>query len=359
MPFNVPTLEQAVQRARARLRAEMPGTDAAIFPNTEYVEAKVRGGDAWELYQFLAWISRQRFATTADGDMLDAHAGQYGLTRNAATQAHGKVAIHGTPGHFVATGALVERSDGVAFATLDDLVLSSSGSGVVAVQAVATGPGSNTVGGAELEPDVGGSDITRIVVEPDGIGGGADIEDDESFRARLLLRLRYPPHGGAAHDYVFWALSISGISRVWVDPLAYGPGTVGVWVMAEGNGTAHGLPSPTNVQDVQDYIDSVKPVTARAIVQAPIPAVIDVRVQGVSGVTPALDQAVRTELADVFRRQVQVSMPGAPFALRANLLWQAVARATRDSAHTIGLPAGDLAMPPGYIPVLGTVCYVE
>jgi hypothetical protein len=66
---------------------------------------------------------------------------------------------------------------------------------------------------------------------------------------------------------------------------------------------------------------------------------------------------ISNEIKDVFRRQVQVSLPGVPFTLTANVLWQAVARATAASLHRLRLPAGDVQIPAGFIPVLGTICY--
>ena len=41
----------------------------------------------------------------------------------------------------------------------------------------------------------------------------ADEETLESLRERLLNRLRLPPLGGSANDYVTWAKEVAGVTR--------------------------------------------------------------------------------------------------------------------------------------------------
>lgn len=358
MSYPVPTLAEAVQRARERNRAELPGTDAAIWPNTQAVAAKVLGGEAFELYGFLQWIARQKFATSADGDMLDAIGEQYGVGRRPATYAAGHLTVTGTPLYTLTQGQRLARADDLEYIVDADTAIGPSGQASVPVTAAATGPDYNLEAAAALTLTRTTDEVTAIVTDANGIGGGFDTEDHESYRARILFRLRYPPHGGAVHDYVAWALSIPGVTRVWVDALAYGPGTVGVWFVCDNNGSAYGIPRGTDVEAVQDFINAVKPVTARVLVRAPEPAPIAVRLSGITNPTTALQGRIKVELLDVLRRDGQCSMPNAPFTLRPNLLWQAVARATGDAVHAVDVPALPVLMPVGYLPVLGAICYV-
>ncbi len=358
MSYPVPSLEQAVRRSRERLRAEMPGTDAAIWPNTQAVNAKVTGGEAFELYGFIEWVAKQRSATSADGDMLDPIGAQYAVPRRPATFAAGVVNVSGQPLFTLTTGQALTRSDGVQFLVDVDTAIGPGGTAAVPVTAAGTGAGYNTDAGALLETTFATDQIAEIIVGPDGIGGGADVEDHESYRARILFRLRYPPHGGAAHDYVRWALEISGVTRVWVDPLAYGPGTVGVWVMADNNGTPYGVPRNGELAAVAAYIEGERPGTARVVLRAPLIAPLHVQISGVPNPTTSLQQRIEIELRDALRRSAPVSVPNAPFTLRRNLLWQAVARATGDAAHAIDIPSADVPMPVGYLPALERICFV-
>lgn len=358
MPYQTPTLEELITRGRERHRSELPGTDAFLWPNTEHVFLTAVGGIVHEAIQYLDWIKRQRFALEADGDQLDEHGRQFDLPRRDAAVAHGTVRVTGTPGTLLADKLELARSDGARFFGVGSAVIPLDGTIDLPVQAGLVGPDGNTIAGAEFVPAIAEPAITSIVVGADGIGGGTNIESDDSYRDRILFRMRYPPRGGAPHDYVAWALTVPGVTRVWVDPLAYGPGTVGVWCMADGNG-ARGIPSPVMIGDVAAYIAAHKPVTAKVFVTAPAPAQIDVRIDGIGIPKPAVRDAISAELAMVFSRLVHVSLPTAPYALPRNLLWQAVARATGSAAHRITIPSNeDVAMLPGFVPVLGVIQYV-
>jgi uncharacterized phage protein gp47/JayE len=63
--------------------------------------------------------------------------------------------------------------------------------------------------------------------------GGTDQETDDELRLRVLTRIRQPPMGGDADDYVAWALAVPGVTRAWCSPLEMGIGTVTVRVMCD------------------------------------------------------------------------------------------------------------------------------
>jgi uncharacterized phage protein gp47/JayE len=333
----------------------MPGTDAFLWPNTEFVFMRSVAGMVHMNMQYLEWISRQRFATTADGDELDNHGRPWGLTRKAATKASGNVVVTGTALQTITAGTLMQRSDGVQFAVVADITLDTFGAGTGLVEAVVAGAAGNTAINAAMTLVEADAAITDIAVDEIGIGSGADNENDESYRARILFRMRNPPRGGSQSDYVAWAWSVAGVTRVWVDPLAYGPGTVALWFMSDGS-TANGIPTATLVQDVDDYIETVRPATARVIVAAPLAAEINIKI---AGITPseATQALIEAELSDLFRRRVDPSMPSKAFTLRNSAIWQAVARITGDSTHTIAQPL-DTTFATGYIPVMGSICYI-
>ena len=105
--------------------------------------------------------------------------------------------------------------------------------------------------------------------------GGTDAENDASLLSRLLERIRRPPAGGNRHDYKNWALSVDGVSSAYVYPLRRGLGTVDVAITS-----ANQLPSAETLAAVQNYIDAVRPVTAKNVrVLAPDITRVDVRVR--------------------------------------------------------------------------------
>ena len=101
--------------------------------------------------------------------------------------------------------------------------------------------------------------------------GGVDLESDAALLARLLFRLRNPPHGGAAHDYYIWATEVAGISAAYVYSNRRGLGTTDVIILAAG-----GVPSGPLITTVQAHVDSVRPVQADVLVLGPTQILVPV-----------------------------------------------------------------------------------
>ena len=115
----------------------------------------------------------------------------------------------------------------------------------------------------------------------EGCHRGSDIEDIESLRERVLFRKSEPPMGGAKHDYVAWALSVAGVTRAWCLPHADGLGTIGVLFVRDDDDNF--IPDAAEVQAVQDYIESVRPVTASSVyVAAPTPVAVDFTLKNIT-----------------------------------------------------------------------------
>lgn len=355
MAYTVPSFEELLTLAQERHRAEMPGTDAFLWPNTEFVLMRAVAGMVHMNFEYLNWIKNQRFAHLADGDELDNHGRPWGLTRKPATRAKGYILVVGTPSQTLLAGVLVQRSDGVQFTLLDDVTADTFGNGKVRVEAVDAGSAGNTDASAELALVDADDAFTSVKVDEIGLGTGADTENDESFRARVLFRLRNPPRGGSEADYVSWATSVPGVTRVWVENLAFGPGSVGLWFMTDG-ASPSGIPSAPAIESLQDYIDTVRPETARAIVLAPTAAMIDVRIGGIAP-SETQQRYIEAELRNVFRRRVAPTMPKSVYTLRSSMLWSAVARITGDTTHRILVPE-DVELPLNHIPALGSICYI-
>ena len=358
MPFSVPTLTDLAKRAATAFRSNLKGSDAALWPNNVAVSAKVMAGAVWEAFSFLDYISRQAFAATAEGQWIERHAAEYGMARLAATYALGSITLAGDNGVTVPAGLILVRADGVEYETTTSGVTAS---GTVTVKATArtAGKTGNAASGVALALS---APLDRIssdaTVAAAGIGSGADTESDESLRQRVLFRKRMPPHGGAAHDYVAWAREINGVTRVFVDPVtAVNERTsVGVYILMD-DLYVDGIPQAADVAAVAAHIDALRPAGAIVAVEAPGALTIDVRIDDLAPDTAAVRDAVALELADLFRRAMRVSTLTDPYTLRVSKLWEAVSRAAGEDSHRIELPGGDVVVPPGYVPVLGTLVF--
>lgn len=357
MPFEKPSLQEQVEAARRAFRGELPGTDAWAWPNNINVSAKVMGGMAHMILMWLDYIAQQRWVHLADGEFLDKFGIDYGMPRVAASYARGYVDMEGTVDAVIPAGLTIVRADGLEYEVTTGGVVGGGGTVSLYVTAKNTGSDYNAEAGLPVSLNATYENLTGSgEVAAEGIGLGASEESDESYRERLLWRLRMPPHGGAAHDYVAWAREIAGVSRVFVDPLADGPGTVTVYFLMD-ELYANGVPQAADVQAVQDYIDEVRPVTAVVTVAAPTPVAVNIEIGSLSPSTTEVQDAIALELADMFKREALVSTASAPFTLYRSKIWQAIANATGEDRHVLLAPATDVLYSEAELPVLGTVSY--
>lgn len=366
MPFSIPTLKALAERTAGAFRANLKGSDARLWPNNVAVSAKVMAGAVWEAFSFLDYISRQINKTTAEGIFLERHAADYGLAKLPAAHAEGLAIIRADTGVAVPAGLMLTRADGVVYDSLTGGLTTAAvsppsgapaGEVLVEIRARVAGRAGNTYPGVGLVIAAPPARISaEAAVASTGIGAGADIESDEGLRSRLLFRLRNPPHGGAAHDYVIWSREVAGVTRVYVDPVTStnGRGSVGVYILMDDT-YPNGIPQAADIARVAAYVDDLRPAGALVEMAAPSPVPVNVTIAALRPDTATVRDAVRAELAELFRHDVPVSTMTAPYTLRVSKLWEAISIASGEDSHTLSLPAADVVIPAGSIATLGTV----
>ncbi|WP_172672131.1 baseplate J/gp47 family protein, partial [Yersinia enterocolitica] len=93
----------------------------------------------------------------------------------------------------------------------------------------------NADAGTSLTLDVAIDGVLSVATATVKISGGADIESEDAFRSRMLLAYQNTPQGGNDTDYRGWALAVPGVTRCWVKRRLQGVGTVGIYIMCDGN----------------------------------------------------------------------------------------------------------------------------
>ena len=376
--FAIPTLGDLTARARAAFRANLPGSDAWLWPNNVNPSAKVMAGVVHETFGFADYVQQQKFAVTADSDGLDLHGAEIGLGRESAKSAAGSIAVVTTDGVTVAVGAVFQRGDGVQYKATAQVVSLTAGTMSIPVLAVSAGSTTNAIAATPLTILSGVTDANgdaTAAVDSNGLTGGADIEPDgapfttdlRTYRGCILFRKRNPPQGGAPSDYVLWATAIPGVTRVFVERLWAGFGTVRVFPLMD-DLYADGIPHAGDISTIRNYIGTVAPSGAVVSIVAPSPVVTNLTIAGLTPSTPAIKNAVLAELRATFRRLSAVAgndsgIGGMPFlAVPASfaLIWleQAIANATGVTRATLTAPSSDIALTAGQIATLGTVTYV-
>lgn len=362
MPFIIDTVQALATRARNAFRSELQGADAWVSPNNVNVSAKVFAGVAWALFGALARIDKNRFIMSADPESVTRYGAEYGLSQNGKTYAAGSIDVVCTSPFVVPAGTTFYYDSGntsLAYATTVSVSTPSypvplASTITVPVVCSTAGKTGNLIAGTPVTTALTG--VTSATVNALAIGGGTDGESNDDFRLRVLGRRRQVPAGGSAGDYVAWAKEVSGVTRAWCEGNAYGPGTVGLWFLMDDT-YAYGIPTPTDVTNVQAYINARAPVTAKPIVAAPVAVNVDVVVRGLTPNSASVQSAASLEVLSVFRRMVGVSVPSAPTTLYMSWLWRAVSNAAGEQHHTILTPSADQTYSTGQLPVLRSISY--
>lgn len=352
MPFVLPTLGEIRRITRDNVSAYLPGADAGVPNSNLRAITEADAGNAALLLLYLAQMAREMLPDTAE-DFLDRHADIWlSQPRKAATFAVGTIRLTGLAGIVVPALARFRSAAGVEYQTLADVTL-GTGPVDVAAEALTEGTVGNLAQGASLGivvAQTGLDGVARVAI----MTGGTNAESDEDLRARVLDRIKNPPHGGNGNDWRAWALEVPGVTRAWVAPNEMGVGTVSVRVMLdELRADAGGFPTPDDLAAVREHIDPVRPVTVKEWwALSPIAQPHNLKIGNLSAATAATRAAINRELRAAYRERAE---PGAVF-WRA---WadEAISRAIGEEYHTI--EATDLVpLSAGHMAVLGTVQYV-
>jgi len=350
MPFSTPTVAELIARIEQDLAARLGVEIPQVRRTNAAVVARVMAMTGFTLVEYQRFIAEQIIVDTAEAEFLARWATVWGVDRVAAAAAAGDVTITGTDGTEIPAATLLQRADGIEYAT-DALATIAAGTATIAVTATAPGAAGNALAAEILDlvsPIAGAA--SQATVDVGGLAGGADEESDSALRARLLDRIRQPPHGGASFDYVKWALEVPGVTRAWVSALELGAGTVVVRFVMDGKaGTI--IPDAGEVATVQAYIDPLRPVTAEVTVAAPVPVALDPAIT----LTPnnaTVQAAVEAELEDLLLRE---AVPGGTILL--SHLREAISIAAGETDHVMTAPVADVTHATGEIAVLGAIAW--
>ena len=230
------------------------------------------------LYIQADWLSRQAFPQTAEGDYLDYHAQLRSLERKPAAAAQGVVRF--TAGEVmdaprdIPQGTVCMTAGLVRFETTEPVVLQAGELTAEApVRALEPGAAGNVAAGAILSMAVAPAGIS-VCVNPQPCVGGADREDDEALRERVLDTFKRLPNGANAAFYEQGALSFDQVAAAAVVARPRGVGSVDV-VPA----TLTGLPGDDLLKELQAYFEARREIAVDVLVRAPETQPVDLSVQ--------------------------------------------------------------------------------
>ena len=200
------------------------------------------------------------FPMWAWGEWLDLHGVSAKVTRKQASRASGHVTVTGIAGTIIEEGTVfctegTTDVESVEFATTEETTIPEQGTVDIPVASVLTGATYNVTRNTVTLQKQPNENITSVTNE-NPIRGGTDEEDDDTYRERILEKLRSAEVSfvGCDADYVRWAKEVSGVGSAVVEPEWKGPGTVKV-VVADPDGNAVG---EETLKAVENYIVSPK-----------------------------------------------------------------------------------------------------
>ena len=374
MPWETPTLREVRSLVRDAIRATLPGADATVPNSVLRVLSDVQGATCHLNLQYLDWLALQLMVDTSETEWLDRHGyiwlqnSDGTMGRKGPTAARGAVTFTGVAGTIVPDATLLTTAvaGGVGYETTEEIVIGTEPS-PARVRALDPGTIGNQIAGATLSvaSTVPGADLATTVVV---MTGGTDLETDDQLRMRILQRIRHPPAGGSAEDYVRWALAVPGVTRAWCSPLSMGMGTISIRVMmdnlrATDDPLTNGFPLPQDLLRVETYIDSVRPVAIKdRFVLAPIPEPIDFSIEDLVPDNESIRAAIAQSVEDMIYAKAApghavegVTQP----ATTMYAAWVSDAILNTPNVYSFHLIMEDHVMPhDGALAVMGTITYL-
>lgn len=269
MALTTPSTAQIAANIIVQLEASLSQTIPLMPKAFSRVLARVLAGVYVTLYKFAGFSLLQQFVATASMDPTVVNGKiirplvEWGRLVGVgdpigATQAVLEVAVSVLvqTGSLLGGTQLLNASTGIVYQTVAAVALDAA---TVTVQVRAAsdqtgGDGSGTQGNLEagqiLQFASPPANVARNATVTGTAVQGADAELPDVYRARVVLRFRRRPQGGAYADYQSWGTSVAGIRSVF--PYAGAPGEVDVYVEAvEGD---DGIPTEPQLEAVRAAI---------------------------------------------------------------------------------------------------------
>lgn len=345
MPWDLPTPEAIAARMAAQLEAQIPGLDARSPNRMAAILTRAQALAASDLWLYQQYLSGEMFADSATE--LARHGAIWGVARNLATPAGGTVRLLGVTGTVVPAGIVLSAANGLTYTTQAGITLAGSVADTVAVLCSVAGSQGNLLAGVALTLATPFAGLSGATVSAGGIAG-QDDEALESWRARILRRIRVGPDYGQTGSYARAALSVPGVGYAVERPLWLGAGSVGVVVAMAGPA----VPSGGQLAQVQAALDAMRPVTANvlAVAASLSPVAVTLSLNPDTVVTRA---AVQSALAAFFLSEGAIGG-----TLYRSRLVEAISSASGEYSHSLTAPSGDVALGATSLATLGTVTFV-
>ena len=209
-------------------------------------------------------------------DLLTMKAAEYGIYRKESTPALATVTFTGDFGGLIPEGMRVRTSiEPFVYYRTTKSVEKEEGEDVSVNVVCEEGGSIGNVAAGRIDTVVGNLSGVLDVTNKEEAYDGFDEEDDETLYERVILKLHQPVTSGNVYHYEKWVTDVEGIRKVQVYPLWNGNGTVKVVLLAS-DGKA---PTDEKIEEVYEYIESVRPIGADVTVEGAKEVPIDIYIE--------------------------------------------------------------------------------
>jgi uncharacterized phage protein gp47/JayE len=333
----------------------LEGIDARSENSLAGASTKITEEAILDLYLFQANLAQELMPDTAQA-YLSRHASIWGVPRLQPTGSRGNGSVTVTGPVVVPTGFTFTAPSGVIISTTAATSCPAAGTFTVPLAGSASdGSASNLAAGVVLQvvsPLAGLSPQAAIVAaasDGSGLSGGTDLEAIESWRARILARIRLPAMGGSNADYTTWSKeALDTVAYVQVISNWTGLGNVGVFIAMAGPRA----PTTAEIAIVQAYLNIAKPVTAAVFVLAAtlVPTNFTLHL---NPDTLAIRAAVTAALSLSFQTDAQIGA-----TLYYSRFDAAISSVGGEYSFERTVPAGDVVPASTQLLTLGTITWV-
>jgi uncharacterized phage protein gp47/JayE len=337
MSLVTPSVEQINDNIISQLESSLGQTIPFLPKSFLRVLAKTLAAVFILLYKYAGFMFLQIFVRTAsyadtniNGQIINPLVEWGNLVgvspRGAATQAELliDVTVENQTGSLPSGTQLLGPNSGVTYVTLSSVLLDAA-TVQVTVRAVADqvdGGGAGSIGNLEPGDFLNFANpianVARQTVVDSQVVTGADAEEVEVYRQRIIDRFQKRPQGGAYSDYELWGEEAAGIINVY--PYTGDPGQVNLYSEAtvESSGSPDGIPTTAQLTAVLNLVNFdenglASRRNANAFVNSnPITRTgFDVTVTGITGVSDlAQVQADITTAITEYFLSVEPYIPG-------------------------------------------------
>ncbi|MCB4803514.1 putative phage protein gp47/JayE [Methylobacterium brachiatum] len=364
MPLEIPTLAETRALSRdAVIEALRVGALPGNCPAG--ILADDNGALAFLVLQYIFRQADEYLPDRAGEQMLQRWADIFlPGGRKAATYSVLRATLSGPAGTVVPQGTQFSQG-GLLFQSTAAVTLGGTDvATTLTVRALTSGIVGNLSNDSALSLIAAISGVTASATVIGIVSYGVDIESVDSLRDRVLFRIRKPPMGGDADDYVAWAREVPGVTRAWAAPHEVALGTVTIrFMMDDLRASLGGYPIQSDCDAVAAHIATVRPITVSDIyVVPPVPQPVNLAIGNLSPNTPSTRAAVLASLSAMIKQRAAPAR-AVNGALQPSqtiyAAWQSEAISAAEGVDYFDLSTSDAVMANGgRMATLGSVAFI-